>query len=276
MKGTGVEHMDSYGHEHTHKHVDMSGHARCYEDAAYDGENCDADVDAHCDHVPDDDDDDDDGDDGDDDDDDDDGGDDDDDDDDDDDPMNDGLSDPNVDGLSDPNVDGLSDPAPFHKWGYPNSWMAYNGKTSSNGGFGGTPFSGNLHIGGSSKWVALNHAFLEFSMINHSAIGVFPCMECITWVSDDVRKLQLANSLGPIAFEVIKIGLPASALFGDDLIHKISDGTKDAPKQFGVSDFPDLERCGSQSGSDPQIGAVKKNQLDLTPPNGDDHPFSWE
>ena len=34
----------------------------------------------------------------------------------------------------------------FHKWGYPNSWMVYNGKSYSNWWFGGTPISGNLHI----------------------------------------------------------------------------------------------------------------------------------
>ena len=34
----------------------------------------------------------------------------------------------------------------FHRWGYPHSWMVYNGKSHSNGWFWGTPILGNLQL----------------------------------------------------------------------------------------------------------------------------------
>ena len=34
----------------------------------------------------------------------------------------------------------------FHKWGYPNSWMIYTGKSYKNWWFRGTSISGNLHV----------------------------------------------------------------------------------------------------------------------------------
>ena len=35
----------------------------------------------------------------------------------------------------------------FLEWGYPNSWMVYNGKSDQ--WFGGTPILGNLYFGDS-------------------------------------------------------------------------------------------------------------------------------
>ena len=52
----------------------------------------------------------------------------------------------------------------FKKWGYPNSWMVYKGKSYLNGWFRGTPIDGNPHV--------LNHSCSTAEVIPHFKPGV--------------------------------------------------------------------------------------------------------